>query len=160
MSAGGAIAGGFVGTLLLTTGLVAASELRLTRVDLPFLLGTMLAGDRTRAKAVGYLLHFVAGLVFALVYYAVFAAIDESGWLLGGLFGLLHGTFAVTALVSILLPVVHPRMGTSDTAADSTPLLEPPGFLMLNYGRSTPLVTVLVHVIYGMIVGGFVLLSS
>jgi len=160
MSVWGAIAGGFVGTLLLTTGLVAASELRLTRVDLPFLLGTMLVADRTRAKALGYLLHFVAGLIFALIYYAVFTAIDESGWLLGGMFGALHGTFAATALVGILLPVVHPRMGTSDTAADSSPLLEPPGFLMLNYGRSTPLVTVLVHVIYGTIVGGFVSLSG
>jgi hypothetical protein len=160
MSAWGAIAGGFVGTLLLTTGLVAASELRLTRVDLPFLLGTMVVADRTRARALGYLLHFIAGLVFALIYYTVFAAIDESGWLLGGVFGLLHGVFAVSALVGILLPVVHPRMGTRDTAADSSPLLEPPGFLMLNYGRSTPLVTVLVHVIYGTIVGGFVALSG
>ena len=83
MSVWGAIAGGFVGTLLLTTGLVAASELRLTRIDLPFLLGTMLVADRTRAKALGYLLHFLAGQVFALIYYAVFEAIDESGWLLG-----------------------------------------------------------------------------
>ena len=64
MSVWGALAGGFVGTLLLTTGLVAASELRLTRIDLPFLLGTMLCADRTRAKALGYLLHFVAGQVF------------------------------------------------------------------------------------------------
>jgi hypothetical protein len=31
---------------------------------------------------------------------------------------------------------------------------------MLNYGRSTPLVTILVHVIYGVIVGGFVSLSA
>lgn len=160
MSVWGAIAGGFVGTLLLTTGLVAASELRLTRVDLPFLLGTMLVADRTRAKALGYLLHFVAGLIFALIYYAVFTAIHESGWLLGGLFGLLHGVFAATALVNILVPVVHPRMGTSDTAADASPLLEPPGFLMLNYGRSTPLVTVIVHVLYGAIVGGFIALSA
>ena len=160
MSIWGAVAGGFVGTLVLTTGLVAASALRLTRIDLPFLLGTMLAADRTRAKAVGYLLHFLFGQAFALIYYAVFAAIDESGWLLGGVFGLLHGVFAVTALVNILLPVVHPRMGTSYTAADSSPLLEPPGFLMLNYGRSTPLVTVGVHVIYGAIVGGFLSLSA
>jgi hypothetical protein len=156
----GAIAGGFVGTLVLTTGLVAASELRLTRVDLPFLLGTMLVGDRKRAKALGYLMHFVAGQIFALIYYAVFTAIHESGWLLGGLFGLLHGVFAATALVNILVPVVHPRMGTSDTAAGASPLLEPPGFLMLNYGRSTPLVTVIVHVLYGAIVGGFIALSA
>lgn len=160
MSVWGAIAGGFVGTLVLTTGLVAASERRFTRIDLPFLLGTMLAADRTRAKSLGYLLHFLFGQVFALIYYAVFVAIDESGWLLGGAFGLLHGVVAVTALVNILLPVVHPRMGTSYTAADSSPLLEPPGFLMLNYGRSTPLVTIGVHIVYGAIVGGFVSLSG
>jgi hypothetical protein len=159
MSVWGAIAGGFVGTLVLTTGLVGASALRLTRIDLPFLLGTMLVEDRTRAKALGYLLHFLFGQVFALVYYAIFVAIDESGWLLGALFGLLHGVFASTALVNTLLPAVHPRMGTTQTAADSSPLLEPPGFLMLNYGRSTPLVTVFVHVIYGAIVGGFVSLA-
>jgi hypothetical protein len=41
VSASGAIAGGFVGTLVLTSGLRAASELRLTRMDLPFLLGTV-----------------------------------------------------------------------------------------------------------------------
>jgi hypothetical protein len=160
VSVWGAIAGGFVGTLVLTTGLVAASERRFTRIDLPFLLGTMLAADRTRAKALGYLLHFLFGQVFALIYYAVFVAIDASGWLLGGAFGLLHGVVAVTALVNILLPVVHPRMGTSYTAADSSPLLEPPGFLMLNYGRSTPLVTIGVHIVYGAIVGGFVSLSG
>jgi hypothetical protein len=159
MSAWGAAAGGFVGTLVLTTGLRAASEFRLTRMDLPFLLGTMFSGNRVRAKAIGYLLHFVAGQAFAFMYYGVFLAIDESGALLGALFGLVHGVFAGTALVNILVPAVHPRMGSPDTAADSSPLLEPPGFLMLNYGRSTPVVNLIVHVLYGAIVGGFVSLS-
>jgi hypothetical protein len=160
VSAWGAAAGGFVGTLLLTTGLRAASELRLTRMDIPFLLGTVFSRDRVRAKAIGYGLHFAFGQAFAFIYYGVFVAIDESGVLLGALFGLLHALFAGTALVNILLPVVHPRMGGPHTAADATPLLEPPGFLMLNYGRSTPAVTVVVHVIYGAIVGGFVSLSA
>jgi hypothetical protein len=151
----GALAGGFVGTLVLTTGLRAASELGLTRMDLPFLLGTVLSDDRRRAKAIGYGLHFIAGLTFALAYYGVFSAIDQSGWLLGALFGLVHGLFAGSALVNILLPAVHPRMGSPDTPAASNPLLEPPGFMMLNYGPSTPLVTVAVHIVYGAIVGGF-----
>jgi hypothetical protein len=38
--------------------------------------------------------------------------------------------------------------------------LEPPGFLMLNYGRRTPIVSVLAHVAYGAIVGGFTSLAS
>jgi hypothetical protein len=159
MSFWGAMAGGFVGTLVLTTCLRAGSELGLTRMDLPFLLGTAFSADRTHAKAVGYGLHFVAGQVFAAMYYAVFVAIDESSWWLGGAFGLVHGLFAGTALVNTLLPLVHPRMGTPNTAADSSPLLEPPGFLLLNYGPSTPLVTMFVHVAYGAIVGEFIALS-
>jgi hypothetical protein len=160
MSFWGAMAGGFVGTLVLTTCLRAGSELGLTRMDLPFLLGTAFSGDRTQAKAVGYGLHFVAGQAFAAMYYAVFVAIDESSWWLGGAFGLVHGMFAATALVGTLLPLVHPRMGTPDTGADASPLLEPPGFLLLNYGPSTPLVTLLVHVAYGAIVGEFIALSG
>jgi hypothetical protein len=155
MSAWATLAGGFVGTLVLTTALRTANEVGLTRVDLPFLLGTAITGDRARAKALGYLLHLAAGEVFALIYYAIFVAIDSSGWPLGALFGLLHGVVSATALVNILLPVVHPRMGSALSAADSSPLLEPPGFLLRNYGRGTPIATVLAHVAYGAIVGGF-----
>jgi hypothetical protein len=57
--------------------------------------------------------------------------------------------------VNVLLPAVHPRMGSELSAADSSPLLEPPGFLMLNYGRRTPIATLLAHLAYGAIVGGF-----
>jgi hypothetical protein len=153
MTLWGALAGGFVGTLVLTTVLRAATELRLTRIDLPFLLGTAFTPDRIRARALGYALHFVAGLAFSSIYYLVFRAIGQSGWGLGTLFGLLHGLFAATALVSVLLPLVHPRMGSDSSASSSQPLLEPPGFLMLNYGASTPAVTAVAHVLYGAIVG-------
>ena len=160
MSFWASIAGGFVGTLVLTTCLRAGSELGLTRMDLPFLLGTAFSSDRTHAKAIGFGLHFVAGQVFAAMYYAVFVAIDESSWWLGGAFGLVHGLFAGTALVNILLPLVHPRMGSTQSAANTSPLLEPPGFMMLNYGNSTPGLTVIAHVIYGAIVGEFISLSA
>jgi hypothetical protein len=156
----GALAGGFVGTLVLTTILRAASELQLTRMDLPFLLGTAFTANRSRAKALGYALHFLAGLIFALVYYAVFTAIDASGWWLGVVFGLVHALFASTALVNVLLPLVHPRIGSPLTGANSTPLLEPPGFLMLNYGPRTPLVNIVAHIAFGALVGGFTQLGG
>jgi hypothetical protein len=160
MSIWAAVAGGFVGTLVLTTALRAANELGVTRVDLPFLLGTAVTVDRGRAKAIGYLLHFVAGEVFALVYYAIFAAIDTSGWPLGALFGLLHGIVSSTALTNVLLPIVHPRMGSELSAADSSPLLEPPGFLMRNYGHGTLVATLVAHIAYGAIIGGFTSLGG
>jgi hypothetical protein len=156
----GALAGGFVGTLVLTTLLRAGSELRLSRIDLPFLLGTVFTDDRSRAKAIGYLLHFLNGLAFALLYYAIFRAIGEAGWWLGALFGLAHGLFAGTALVNILLPVVHPRMGTPASTTNRLALLEPPGFMMLNYGLSTPLISLAAHALYGTLVGGFTSLGG
>ncbi|MDX2938402.1 hypothetical protein [Streptomyces ipomoeae] len=158
--AGGTAAGAFVGTLALTTALRAASELSLTRMDLPFLLGTAVTVNRTRAKFIGYLMHFLNGQIFAFVYFAVFVAIGQAGWWLGALFGLAHGLFAGTALVNILLPLVHPRMGSPLTSAPKVALLEAPGFLMRNYGPGTPLVTVLAHIGYGAIVGGFTGLAA
>ena len=152
----GAIVGGLAGTFVLTTMLRAASELGWTRIDIPFLLGTAFTADRVKAKAIGYSLHFVFGLLFALGYWAIFVVVGESGILLGAVLGLLHGLFASSAGVNVLLPVVHPRMGTGFDAAESSPMLEPAGFLLLNYGRRTPLVTLAAHVMYGAIVGGFV----
>jgi hypothetical protein len=148
------LAGGFIGTLALTSLLRSASELRLTRLDLPFLLGTMVTADRLRAKAIGYLLHFCFGLGFALVYYAVFAAVGHAGWLLGAGLGLLHGLFSGSTLVNVLLPVVHPRMGTRSSSIHSKALLEPPGFMMRNYGRGSGVVSLMAHLVYGTLVGG------
>jgi hypothetical protein len=47
-------------------------------------------------------------------------------------------------------------MGDASTAANRTALIEAPGFMMLNYGRSTPVVVLLAHVAYGAIVGWFI----
>ncbi len=45
-------------------------------------------------------------------------------------------------------------MAEEDEGPDPTPMLQPPGFLALNYGAQTPLTTVAAHVVYGAIVGG------
>jgi hypothetical protein len=159
MSVWAAVIGGLAGTLVLTSVLRAASELRLTRVDLPFLLGTAVTVDRQRAKLIGYFLHLLAGFLFSLAYYVGFVGLGRAGWFLGAMFGLIHGVFVMTGLVNVLLPVVHPRMGSSVSSVGSMALIEAPGFLMLNYGRATPVVMLIAHVVYGAIVGGFVSLA-
>jgi hypothetical protein len=85
--------------------------------------------------------------------------LGRADWALGLLFGLVHALFAGTTLVNVLLPALHPRMGTPSSAADSSPLLEAPGFMLLNYGRTTPALTILAHLAYGAIVGTFVAAS-
>ena len=160
MSIWAALAGGFAGTLVLTTVLRTASELHLTRIDLPFLLGTVVTADQTRAKAIGYAAHFGFGLVFALGYYGLFAAIGRHDWWLGALFGLGESLFAGSFLVNVLLPLVHPRMGTPLSDAGTVALLEPPGFMLRNYGLQTPVVSLVAHVLYGTIIALFLTLAG
>jgi hypothetical protein len=150
---GSAIAGGFVGTLVFSTIVKAASEVRLTRMDLALLLGTAVTQNRRKARAIGYVLHFILGVAFAEAYVGFFEIVGRSSWWIGALLGALHAIFTATVLVNVLLPVVHPRMATPETAANEIALIEPPGFLMLNYGRSTFIVSLAAHVAYGAIVG-------
>jgi len=151
----GALAGGFVGTIVLTTGLRVAQETGRTRMDLPLLLGTAFSANRSRAVVIGYVLHFVNGLLFSLGYAAIFLAVGHEGPAFGAALGLAHGLVSGGPLVNVLLPAMHPRMGTPWTDAEETPLLEPPGFLLTNYGRHTAVVTLVLHVVYGTLVGWF-----
>jgi len=150
---GSAIAGGFLGTLVMTTIMRGASELGLTRIDFALLLGTTVSDNRRKARAVGYVFHFILGIAFALAYAGFFAIVGRSGWLLGAGLGALQAIFNGTVLVNVLLPVVHPRIGTPDSAANEIALIEPPGFLMLNYGRRSFLVVLAAHIVYGAVVG-------
>ncbi len=151
----GSLAGGLVGTVILTSGLRVSQEVGWTRMDLPLLLGTVFSDDRSRASVLGYALHFLNGLTFSLVYAAIFAAVGRAGWDLGLALGAVHALFAGGGLVTVLLPAIHPRMGTHWTDAEETPLLEAPGFMLHNYGQATATVTVAVHLAYGAIVGAF-----
>lgn len=155
MSLVGALAGGLVGTVVLTTGLRLAQELGLARMDIPLLLGTIFSQDRSRANLIGYALHFFNGLIFSLLYAGVFFAVGQAGWLFGAVLGLVHAAFAGGALVNVLLPALHPHMGTPWSDARESPILEPAGFMLRNYGRYTALATAVAHLAYGAIVGGF-----
>lgn len=155
MTLWGALAGGAVGTILLTSGLRVAQELGWTRMDIPLLLGTVFTDRRGPASVIGYVVHFINGLLFALAYYAVFRAVGHAGWFFGAALGLVHASLAGGSLLTVLLPAVHPRMGSPWSDAEETPLLEAPGFLLMNYGRRTLVWTLVGHVIYGAIVGGF-----
>ena len=46
-------------------------------------------------------------------------------------------------------------MVSDSRGPEPTRLLEPPGFLVTNYGRWTPLVLLLAHALFGAVMGGF-----
>jgi len=144
---------GFVATAVLTAIMVGAQLARQTRMDLPTMLGTLVTPDLDRARVPGILIHFANGQFFALFYASAFALIGRSGWPLGALFGLVHGLLALTLIIPAL-PSIHPRMASERTGFELA-LLEPPALFAQNYGRRTVAVTLLAHVAYGAILGGF-----
>jgi len=154
VSLGGAFLWGFVGTVLLTTLMSGAQGLGLTRMSIPFLLGTIVTPSRDRAMAVGTGIHLVNGWLFAFLYVAGFEALDMATWWLGVAGGLLHASFVLTVVMP-LLPAFHPRMVSEYFGPTANRQVQPPGFLALHYGRATPLVTLVAHLAYGAVLGGF-----
>jgi hypothetical protein len=154
MNKGGIALWGFVGTIVLTTLLAGCQALGLTRINLPFMLGTMLTPNRDRAKVIGFGMHLINGWLFATLYAAAFRSWRQAPWWLGALIGLVHALFVLTAALPTL-PGLHPRMASEQRGPTPTRQLEPPGFLALNSGRRTPLSVVLAHLLYGGILGAF-----
>lgn len=145
---------GFAATFVLTTVILIGQSLGWTRIDVPFIIGTMVTTDRDRAKALGYLLHTINGWWFAIVYALFFQQLHRATWWLGLSFGVLQGFVVIVALFP-LLPGIHPRMVSDSRGPEPTRLLEPPGFLVTNYGRMTPLIMVVAHALYGLTLGTF-----
>ncbi|HEX5745455.1 MAG TPA: hypothetical protein VFZ09_04370 [Archangium sp.] len=144
---------GFVSTLVLTGLLAGSQQLRLTRMNLPYLLGSMVTADRDRAKVYGLGLHLLLGLLFSGVYVVAFAAWGRASWWLGGLMGVLHAGF-VLLVVLPAMPAVHPRMASESQGPTEVKQLEPPGFLGLHYGTRTPLMALVSHAAFGVMLGG------
>ncbi len=154
MDWGSALLWGFVATLFLT-GIMAGSQgMHVTRMSIPYMLGSIFTSDRDRARVIGMIFHFMNGWAFALIYAAAFESWGRANWWLGTSTGLVHAAFVLSAGMFIL-PGMHPRMAGETRGPTPTRQLEPPGFMALNYGVRTPVVIIIAHLIYGAILGTF-----
>lgn len=144
---------GALATAALTGVMQGAVGLGLSRLSIPFMVGTIFSANRRFAMVCGVIFYVVGGWIFAFLYFIVLISLNLLTWWAGGLLGLLHGLLLlVTALP--LFPFIHPRMASDFDAPVTTLLLEPPGFLGLNYGQGTPAAMLLGQGVYGVLIGG------
>jgi hypothetical protein len=148
---------GFVATVVLTAILAGSQGLGMTRMNAPYMLGTLFTPSRDRAKVIGVLIHFVNGWIFSLLYVAAFHAWGVATWWLGAFIGFVHAFFVLTVGLP-LLPAFHPRMANEQYGPTVVRQLEPPGFLALHYGSRTPISIIVAHLVYGAILGAFYIL--
>lgn len=154
MNVGEWLVWGFAATIVLTTILAASQGLGITRMNIPYLVGTMVTPDRDRAKVLGVAMHVANGWVFSAVYVAAFHAWGGATWWKGLLIGLVHAGFVLAVLMPVL-PGMHPRMASETSGPTVVRGLEPPGFLALHYGMRTPVSVVFAHAVFGVILGAF-----
>ena len=63
---------GFAATLILTMIMAVSKPLGFTRMDIPFLLGTMFTSNRNKAPWLGFIAHLLMGWIFSFIYGAAF----------------------------------------------------------------------------------------
>jgi hypothetical protein len=144
---------GLIASVLMDIILEAAQGLGFSRMSLPFLFGTFFTSNRSWAVIVGFATYLIGGWVFAFLYFLLFRSLNIYTWWFGMLAGAVHGLFLLATMLP-LMPFVHPRMASEYHGATLRRQLEPPGFLAINYGRSTPLWTFIAQAVYGGTLGG------
>jgi uncharacterized membrane protein YagU involved in acid resistance len=145
---------GFASTIVLTSILAGSQGLGFTRMNIPYLLGTIFTPSRDKAKFLGIVLHFVNGWIFSLIYVAAFQVLGKAAWWFGALIGVVHATF-ILAVALPAMPALHPRMANEQYGPTVARQLEPPGFLGMHYGVRTPISILVAHAIFGAILGAF-----
>jgi uncharacterized membrane protein YagU involved in acid resistance len=143
-----------VASIVVTIIMQAGQGLGLSRMSLPFMLGTIFSSNRDRCQILGFFCHLLVGWFLSFIYAAAFESWKMATWWLGMGTGLVHGAFALTFVIPVL-PYVHPRMASEFEGPTPTRMLEPPGFLALHYGRQTPVIAVVAHLAFGTILGAF-----
>ncbi len=153
MNAGSWLIWGFAATIVFTILMSLGQSLHLTRMSIPYMLGTLVTADRDRAMLYGIGLHAINGLLLALVYIAAFCHWGGPAWWKGCVIGVIHALFLLVTMP--IFPSFHPRMASETSGPSADRQLEPPGMFALNYGFRTPVSILIAHAVYGTILGAF-----
>ncbi|MEE9277937.1 MAG: hypothetical protein V3V06_05960 [Dehalococcoidia bacterium] len=117
------------------------------RMDLFLLLGTMMTPriDRVMAYMMGAMMHAGASILFAFAHVGVFVAADIetdlAAW--GLLFGAVH--YMLSGMAMGMMPMMHPLVRARE--------LENPGPFALSMGPMTGMGFLMLHLLFGVVVG-------
>ena len=144
---GAAIIAGVVATVVMTIVMYMGRAMMPQQMPMNILhmLGTMMTRSTGPAYVMGTMMHGVMGIVFALIHVAVFVALGLEALLAWGvLFGVVH--WVIAGMGMGMMGTMHPVIRSGEMPAPgpfvkNLPMMNVMGFLM-------------VHVIYGLVVGG------
>ena len=117
------------------------------KLNLLYLLGTMMVQQRVMPCVAGMVMHGVMSISFALAHVGVYQALDLDSNLVawGLLFGLVH--YLVVGMALGMMPMMHPGIQAGRRRA--------PGVYALSYPMATAVGFLMLHLLFGVLVGGF-----
>jgi uncharacterized membrane protein YagU involved in acid resistance len=141
MNIPGAVIAGLVGTAVFSMALALGPKMGMPKMDIVGMLGTMF-GQANRP--LGWMMHFMMGIVFALVYAFLWANGILAPTGTGGLaFGVVH--WLIVGVIMGLIPMLHLGIRRGEVKA--------PGVWMTNGGGMMAFVAGLLgHMIFGVVV--------
>jgi hypothetical protein len=145
--------GGVTGSLVMTVLMIIGRLIGFTDLDLEIIVGSMFDPQLTLSTwFLGLGLHLAAGITFSFIYYYLFQASKQNPtWYRGAGLGLFHGL--LSGFMMGFLQDFHPFLIKEHPVPYG--FLMDPGFFALNYGIQSAAAFILLHVVYGGIVGGF-----
>lgn len=141
----GAVVWGIVATVAFTLVSMMGKAVGMTQMDLLDLLGSVVAEPHSsRARSIGAVIHHMNGAILAIggAYGAVLIG-TELGWFLGAVWGVVLWLLALLMMSTI--GAVHPAMRRQ--AQDD------PGPAATNFGRMTPVGSLVGHLVWGIVLG-------
>ena len=143
-----AIVAGLVATGVMTAIMYMGLAImpRQMPMNILFMMGSMMNRNSGPAYMMGFMMHFGTGVVFAIIHTALYLAFGlESQLLLWGLlFGAVH--WVVASMGMGMMSSMHPMMRDGEMAA--------PGFFVRNYPMMSVVGFFMLHLIFGLVVGG------
>lgn len=136
-----AVIAGLSGTVVLSMVMAMAPKMGMPKMDIVGMLSTMFGKPN---PALGWMMHFVNGIIFALIYAFLWSAGIGGPTPVGGLiFGAVH--WLMVGMIMGMIPMMHAGVKSGD--------VEAPGMWMTKSGGMMAFVGGLIgHLIFGLIV--------
>ncbi len=144
---GSAVGAGILATLVMTAVMYMGKFMmpKQMPMDILYMLGSMMTRDRNMSYGMGSMMHAGFGIAFGLAHIALFVAfdIDDNLVLWGILFGAVH--WAIMGMMMGMIGLMHPRVQEGSLMA--------PGLFIKNFPPMNVMGFLMVHLIYGALVG-------
>jgi len=136
-----AVIAGIAGTIAISMVMGLAPMMGMPKMDIVDMLSTMFGKPN---KVLGWMMHLMMGVVFALIYAFLWSrGLGSSNWLFGLIFGAVH--WLIVGVIMAMIPIMHVGIKNGD--------VEAPGMWMTNQGGILAFIGGLMgHMVFGLVV--------